>query len=58
VTTAIETEASVFRRLPNVAARMTCPACGQEHVWTPDSAWLAGHPRLVATTPRKKIAVA
>ena len=34
VSTAIETEPSVFRKLPKVAARMHCPACGQDHVWT------------------------
>ena len=47
VSTAIETEPSVFRRLPKVASRMLCPACGQEHVWVTSSAWLAGEPRLV-----------
>jgi hypothetical protein len=47
VSTAIEIEPSVFRHLPKVASRMMCPACGQEHVWTTSSAWLAGEPRLV-----------
>ena len=47
VSTAIETEPSVFRKLPKVSARMHCPACGQEHLWTVSSAWLAGEPRLV-----------
>ena len=56
VSTAIETEPSVFRKLPKVAARMHCPACGKDHVWTVSSAWLAGEPRLVAQTP--EIAVA
>jgi hypothetical protein len=41
VSTGIETEANVFRRLPKVAARMRCPACGEEHDWTVSSAWLA-----------------
>jgi hypothetical protein len=58
VPTAIEIEASVFRQLPNVAAKMTCPACGQEHIWNTGSAWLAGQPRLVATTPKRKTAAA
>jgi len=44
--TAIEVEPSVFRKLPKVASRMHCPACGQEHVWSTSSAWLAGEPRL------------
>jgi hypothetical protein len=47
VSTAIETEPSVFRKLPKVTARMHCPACGQDHAWTVSSAWLAGEPRLV-----------
>ncbi len=47
VSTAIEVEPSVFRKLPKVAGRMQCPACGQEHVWTTSSAWLSGEPRLV-----------
>lgn len=47
VSTAIEVEPSVFRRLPKVTARMYCPACGEEHIWSMGSAWLAGEPRLV-----------
>ena len=50
VSTAIETEPSVFRLLPKVASRMLCPACGQEHIWSTGSAWLAGEPRLVERT--------
>ncbi len=46
VSTAIEVEPSVFRRLPKVAARMFCPACGQEHVWATSSAWLVDESRL------------
>jgi predicted RNA-binding Zn-ribbon protein involved in translation (DUF1610 family) len=44
VSTAIETEPNVFRRLPKVAARMRCPACGEEHVWSTSSAWLGNDP--------------
>jgi hypothetical protein len=40
VSTAIETEPAVFSRLPCVAARMHCPVCGEEHVWTAREAWL------------------
>ena len=47
VSTAIETEPSVFRELPKIAGRMHCPACGEDHVWMTSSAWLAGRPRLV-----------
>jgi len=51
VSTSIETERSVFRKLPKISARMLCPACGQEHVWTVSSAWLSNEPRLVAVRP-------
>ena len=44
VSTAIETEPSVFRKLPKISARMVCPACGQEHIWSPGTAWLADEP--------------
>ena len=44
VSTAIETEPSVFRQLPRINARMFCPACGQEHVWAMSSAWLSDEP--------------
>jgi len=58
VSTAIETEPSVFRRLPKVASRMLCPACGQEHMWMTSAAWLAGEPRLVETKRRTGTAAA
>ena len=53
VSTAIETEPDVFSQLPNVTARMHCPACGGEHLWTIRSAWLADVPprRNGAATP-------
>jgi predicted RNA-binding Zn-ribbon protein involved in translation (DUF1610 family) len=56
VSTAIETEASVFRKLPKMTAFMRCPACGQEHLWATSSAWLAGAPRLVETVKPAKTA--
>ena len=40
VSTEIETEPSVFSRLPEVAARMRCPDCGREHEWSASLAWL------------------
>jgi len=40
VSTAIETEPAVFSRLPEVAGRMQCPDCGQEHIWSASEAWL------------------
>ena len=58
VSTAIETEASSFRRLPKVTAHMRCPACGRDHEWTVSSAWLSGEPRLVAQSPVQKTAAA
>jgi hypothetical protein len=57
VSTSIETEPMVFRQLPQVAGRMICPACGQEHVWMKNSAWLAGEPRLVGPAKQKSSAV-
>jgi predicted RNA-binding Zn-ribbon protein involved in translation (DUF1610 family) len=47
VSTEIETEAAVLRKLPSLAGRMICPACGKEHVWRTSAAWLAGEPHLV-----------
>jgi hypothetical protein len=40
--TGIETDEASFARLPDVPSRAQCPACGQEHVWTKQSAWLSG----------------
>jgi endogenous inhibitor of DNA gyrase (YacG/DUF329 family) len=54
VSTAIETEASSFRRLPKITAHMRCPACGRDHEWTVSSAWLSGEPRLVAQSRLQK----
>jgi hypothetical protein len=59
VSTAIEIEPSVFRKLPNMRACMFCPACAQEHVWMTGSAWLAGEPRLVdAAHPASEAGIA
>jgi hypothetical protein len=44
VSTAIEVEPNVFRKLPKISARMLCPACGQEHVWATSSACLSDEP--------------
>ncbi len=44
VSTQIDTEVSVFERLPEVASRIRCPACGEEHVWTAQDAWLSDAP--------------
>ena len=41
VSTAIETEPAVFSRLPEVAGRMQCAECGEEHVWSASEAWLS-----------------
>jgi hypothetical protein len=53
VSTAIEVEPAVFRKLPKVASRMQCSACGREHDWTTSSAWLSGEPRAVESPPRE-----
>ena len=46
VSTEIETEPGDFSRLPEVAARMHCALCGEEHTWTVSGAWL-GEPGFV-----------
>jgi len=58
VSTAIETEPAVFRKLPKIASRMRCPACGEEHDWSVTSAWLSGEPRPLALVPQPKIEAA
>jgi len=40
--TGIETDEASFARLPHVPIRTQCPACGREHVWTKENAWLSG----------------
>jgi hypothetical protein len=39
--TGIETDDASFARLPDVPSRTQCPICGQEHVWSRESAWLS-----------------
>ncbi len=56
VSTGIETEPTVFRRLPKVAARIRCPACGQEHIWNTSVAWLAVEPTVHPPTARPAVA--
>ena len=58
VSTQIEAEPSVFRRLPKIPSLMHCPACGEDHVWTTSSAWLHGEPRLVEVVVPRKIEAA
>jgi hypothetical protein len=52
VSTEIETEPSVFTQLPEVAARMHCRLCGEDHIWTAREAWL-GEPQLVPSVNTK-----
>ena len=58
VSTAIETEPAVFRKLPKVSSKMLCPACRQEHDWTIGSAWLSGEPRPLTLVGGRKIEAA
>ena len=51
VSTEIETEPAVFSRLPEVRARLSCPLCGEDHVWSASEAWLAD-PTLVPKDKR------
>lgn len=41
VSTEIETEEQDFKRLPDVPSRLSCPACGEIHIWTRRDAWLS-----------------
>jgi len=50
VSTEIETELADFSRLPEVAGRMRCPLCGDEHTWSASEAWL-DEPSLVPKRP-------
>jgi hypothetical protein len=47
--TGIETDEASFAKLPDVLSRTQCPACGHEHVWTRQDAWLS-------TSRRKQVA--
>jgi len=58
VSTGIETEPAVFRKLPRVASRMRCPACGEEHAWSVGSAWLASEPRPLRLVSKPEIEAA
>jgi len=58
VSTGIETEPAVFKRLPKVTSRLICPACGQEHIWTVASAWLCGEPQPLRLVPKPETAAA
>ena len=51
VSTEINTEPSVFERLPEIASRLRCPACGEVHVWTAREAWLEDPPLVPSVTP-------
>ena len=44
ISTEIDTDPAVHQRLPQVAARLMCPACGEVHIWTAKDAWLAETP--------------
>ncbi|MEI7804645.1 MAG: hypothetical protein WCI56_04890 [Hyphomicrobiales bacterium] len=58
VSTQIETEPYVLRALPRIAARMNCSACGQEHVWATDEAWLDEEPLPQATEDQEAADIA
>jgi hypothetical protein len=49
VSTGIETEVEVLKRLPRIEASIRCPACGEKHFWTCDDAMLADAPLRSAT---------
>ena len=41
VSTGIDTASVIVDSLPDVAVRMRCPACGNEHIWRKRDTWLA-----------------
>jgi hypothetical protein len=58
VATGIETEPAVFRKLPKISSMMACPACGEDHVWSVNAAWLSGEPWPLRLVPQPKIEAA
>lgn len=44
ISTGIETEADVLRRLPRIQSTVYCPECGEKHFWTCDDALLSEAP--------------
>ncbi len=44
IATGIDTDADTFKKLPDVPAKLLCPACGEQHVWRKSEAWLAPEP--------------
>jgi hypothetical protein len=49
VPTGIETDQETFETLPNVRATLgRCPACGENHAWTPSIAILVRAPAEAA----------
>src|SRR5262249_10857488 len=49
VPTGLTTDMLVLETLPNVRVPLACRACGQIHRWTPNDAWAADIPKLVAS---------
>ena len=41
VSTGIDIEPAAFARMPDVPAKMRCPECGREHVWTKQEAMIS-----------------
>ncbi|MDP9137587.1 MAG: hypothetical protein M3N38_05355 [Pseudomonadota bacterium] len=44
IATGIDTDPDTFKNLPDVLARLSCPACGEEHFWRTSEAWLSLEP--------------
>jgi hypothetical protein len=40
VSTGIEIDPATFATLPHIPAQMRCSACGGDHVWSKEQAWL------------------
>ena len=43
IPTGIETDPDSFEKIPDIPAKVRCPACGDEHEWRKSQAWLEPH---------------
>jgi hypothetical protein len=41
VSTGIDIDSPAFARIPDVVAKMRCPACGREHPWSKQEAMIS-----------------
>jgi hypothetical protein len=52
IRTGLTTEMIELDTLPKISIPIQCPACGQQHTWTPSAAWIEGdRPPLFVVRP-------